>query len=110
MFREWAHGHGVPFRVQSYGEPPATLGSYRRVDCIEGEGWGWTDATETKWAARRPHLGVPIVSAETWTWVHSPSFRATPLDLKGEAHEHFLLGINQLDRPRLALLAPTRGR
>ena len=25
-----------------------------------------------------------------------PSFRATPLDLKGEAHEHLLLGINQL--------------
>jgi hypothetical protein len=28
--------------------------------------------------------------------VHSPSFRATPLDLKGEAHEHLLNGINQL--------------
>jgi len=28
--------------------------------------------------------------------VHSPSFRASPLDLKGEAHEHFLNGINQL--------------
>jgi hypothetical protein len=31
-----------------------------------------------------------------WTWVHSPSFRATPLDLQGEAHEHFLSGVNQL--------------
>ena len=28
--------------------------------------------------------------------MHSPSFRATPLDLKGEAHEHLLSGINQL--------------
>ena len=28
--------------------------------------------------------------------MHSPSFRATPLDLKGEAHEHLLNGINQL--------------
>lgn len=28
--------------------------------------------------------------------MHSPSWRATPLDLKGEAHEHFLSGINQL--------------
>jgi hypothetical protein len=37
-----------------------------------------------------------VVSAEVWTWVHSPSFRATPLDLKGEAHEHLLNGINQL--------------
>ena len=37
-----------------------------------------------------------MVSAEVWTWVHSPSFRATPLDLKGEAHEHLLNGVNQL--------------
>ena len=36
-----------------------------------------------------------VVSSEIWTWVHSPSFRATPLDLKGEAHEHLLPGINQ---------------
>jgi hypothetical protein len=28
--------------------------------------------------------------------VHSPSFAATPLDLAGEAHEHLLLGVNQL--------------
>ena len=39
---DWAHGHGVPLRVQSYGEPPATLGSYAHVDGIEGEQWGWT--------------------------------------------------------------------
>ena len=37
-----------------------------------------------------------MVSAEAWTWVHSPSFRATPLDLQGEAHEHLLNGVNQL--------------
>ena len=37
-----------------------------------------------------------MVSAEVWTWVHSPSFRATPLDLKGEAHEHLLNGVNLL--------------
>ena len=43
------------------------------------------------------HLyGRDVISAEIWTWVHSPSFRATPLDLKGEAHEHLLNGINQL--------------
>jgi hypothetical protein len=94
---EWAHGHGVPLRVQSYGEPPATLASYAHVDGIEGEQWGWTRMPPTKWASSAAHhLGVPIVSSETWTWVHAPSFRATPLDLLGEAHEHFLLGVNQL--------------
>ena len=93
----WAHGHGLKLRVQSYGEPPATLSSYAHVDLIEGEQWGWTSMPPTKWASSAAHhLRVPVVSSETWTWVHAPSFRATPLDLKGEAHEHFLLGINQL--------------
>ncbi|HVQ31593.1 MAG TPA: glycosyl hydrolase, partial [Vicinamibacteria bacterium] len=31
-----------------------------------------------------------------WTWLHSPSFRASPLDVKAEADLHFLQGINQL--------------
>lgn len=94
---DWAHGQGVPLRVQSYGEPPATLASYALVDGIEGEQWGWTRMPPTRWASSAAqHLGVPVVSSETWTWVHAPSFRATPLDLKGEAHEHFLLGVNQL--------------
>ncbi|MBV8867641.1 MAG: glycoside hydrolase, partial [Acidobacteriaceae bacterium] len=30
------------------------------------------------------------------TWLHSPVFRATPLDMKAEADRHFIEGINQL--------------
>ncbi|GAB3759845.1 glycosyl hydrolase [Microlunatus parietis] len=94
--RDWAAGHGVPFRLQGYGVPPVTVSSNRHADLIEGEGWGWTELTQTRWASSAGHLyGRPVISSEIWTWVHSPSFRATPLDLKGEAHEHFLLGINQ---------------
>ena len=94
--RDWAAGHGVPFRIQSYGTPPGTVSSYRYADLYEGEGWGFREVTQTRWAASAAHLyGLDVVSAEVWTWVHSPSFRATPLDLKGEAHEHFLAGINQ---------------
>ncbi len=37
-----------------------------------------------------------MTSSETWTWLHSPVFRATPLDVKAEADRHFLQGINQL--------------
>ncbi|TCC48820.1 hypothetical protein E0H75_19810 [Kribbella capetownensis] len=97
VFQRWAAGHGVPFRIQSYGEPPATMSSYRFADLFEGEGWGWTRLPETRWASSAASLyGRSVVSAEAWTWVHSPSFRATPLDLKGEAHEHFLSGVNQL--------------
>lgn len=93
----WAQDRGVPLRVQAYGKPVVPLGSYRHCDLPEGEGWGWRTLTATKWASSAAHLlGRPVVSSETWTWVHSPSFRATPLDLKGEAHEHFLAGINQL--------------
>ena len=95
--QRWAAARGVPFRIQSYGTPPATISSYRYADLFEGEGWGWRQITQTRWASSAAHLyGRALVSAEVWTWVHSPSFRATPLDLKGEAHEHLLNGINQL--------------
>jgi hypothetical protein len=94
---QWCHERGVPFRIQSYGVPPARPSSYRFADRYEGEGWGWKTLTSTRWASSAAHIdGVNIVSAEAWTWVHSPSFRATPLDLKGEAHEHFLCGVNHL--------------
>ncbi|GAB2650631.1 glycosyl hydrolase [Kribbella swartbergensis] len=97
VFQRWAAEHGVPFRIQSYGEPPATMSSYRHAELFEGEGWGWTRLPETRWASSAANIyGRSVVSAEAWTWVHSPSFRATPLDLKGEAHEHFLSGVNQL--------------
>ncbi len=93
---DWAHRRGLRLRVQSYGEPPVSLSSYRHVDLVEGEQWGWTRLPMTKWASSAAHhLGRDVVSSETWTWIHAPSFRATPLDLKGEAHEHALLGINQ---------------
>ena len=96
VIRDWAAGHGVPFRIQGYGTPPAAISSYRFADLYEGEGFGWKQITQTRWASSAAHLyGLPVVSSETWTWVHSPSFRATALDLLGEAHEHLLVGINQ---------------
>ncbi|GAA5128443.1 hypothetical protein GCM10023320_47370 [Pseudonocardia adelaidensis] len=97
VVREWAQRHGVAFRIQSYGQPPGPLSAYRHADLPEGEGWGWRSVTQTKWATSAAHLYErPVVSSETWTWVHSPSLAATPLDLAGEAHEHLLLGVNQL--------------
>jgi len=96
VFRDWAADHGVPFRIQGYGTPPASISSYHFADLYEGEGFGWKELTQTRWASSAAHVyGLPVVSSETWTWVHSPSFRATPLDLLGEAHEHLLVGINQ---------------
>jgi alpha-L-rhamnosidase len=96
VIQRWAADHGLRFRIQGYGVPPASVSSYRFADLYEGEGWAWKEITQTRWASSAAHLyGNPVVSSEVWTWVHSPSFRATPLDLKGEAHEHLLAGVNQ---------------
>jgi hypothetical protein len=93
----WAKQHGTRFRTQSYGIPPVALSSYALVDLPEGEESQWRRFTATRWAASASHLyGRPVTSSETWTWLHSPVFRATPLDMKAEADLHFLQGINQL--------------
>ena len=95
--REWAHQHGTLFRSQNYGTPPVNLSSNALVDLPEGEGTQWRRFSATRWAASASHLyGKPVTSSETWTWLHSPVFRATPLDMKAEADIHFLQGINQL--------------
>ena len=98
---EWAQQHHALFRSQTYGFPPVTLSSNRYADLPEGEGKAslmmWREFSDVRWAASAGHLfGRPVISSETWTWLHSPAFRATPLDLKAEADLHFLQGINQL--------------
>src|ERR1022692_3399735 len=93
----WAKAHGTKFRSQTYGIPPVTLSSQRLVDLPEGEGTQWRHFSTTRWATSANHLyGNPVSSSETWTWLHSPVFRATPLDMKAEADLHFLQGVNQL--------------
>ena len=99
--RAWAVEHHTQLRSQSYGYPPVTLSSNRFEDLPEGEGKAtfmmWREFSDTRWAASAGHLyHRPVISSETWTWLHSPAFRATPLDMKAEADLHFLQGINQL--------------
>ena len=98
---DWAQKHGTKFRSQTYGFPPVTLWSNRLADLPEGEGKATfnmgREFSDTRWAASAGHLlHRPVISSETWTWLHSPAFRATPLDMKAEADLHFLQGINQL--------------
>ncbi|MBN1569632.1 MAG: glycoside hydrolase [Acidobacteria bacterium] len=94
---EWSRSNRTLFRVQGYGVPPATLASNAHADISEGEGFRWKTVSASRWAASANHLFGRIVTAsETWTWLHSPVFRATPLDLKAEANLHFLQGVNQL--------------
>ena len=93
----WATAHHTLFRSQTYGNPAVSLASNALVDLPEGEGPQWRQFSYTRWATSASHVfGRPITSAETWTWLHSPAFAATPLDMKAEADRFFLQGINQL--------------
>ncbi|MCE5309202.1 MAG: glycoside hydrolase [Acidobacteriales bacterium] len=94
---DWCRRHGALLRMQDYGTPPVTLASQEFVDLPEGEGARWDGFSASRWASSASHAyGRKVTSAETWTWLHSPVFRATPLDMKQEADQHFLMGINQI--------------
>ncbi|MGA2889179.1 MAG: glycosyl hydrolase [Terracidiphilus sp.] len=92
----FAEEHHTRFRSQTYGEPAVTLADEAVPNLPEGEGPQWRAFSFTRWASSASHLyGRNVTSAETWTWLHSPAFRATPLDMKVEADRMFLLGVNQ---------------
>ena len=97
QINSWAHNHKTKFRSQTYGEPAVSLASQRLVDLPEGEGPQWREFSTLRWATSANHLFGNIVSSgETFTWLHSPVFRATPLDMKAEADIDFVMGENQL--------------
>ena len=93
----WAIAHHTRFRSQTYGEPAVSLSSQRLVALPEGEGPRWRTFSTLRWASSANHLfGNNVTSAEAFTWLHSPVFRATPLDMKAEVDLHFLIGVNQI--------------
>lgn len=93
----WSKRNRTLFRIQDYGVPAAVISSNAYADLPEGEGPQWKVLRASRWASSASHIyGRPVTSSETWTWLHSPVFRATPLDVKAEADLHFLQGINQL--------------
>lgn len=93
----YAKAHGTRFRSQTYGEPAVTLADEAVPQLPEGEGPQWRAFSFTRWASSANHVyGNNVTSAETFTWLHSPAFRATPLDMKAEADRMFLEGVNQI--------------
>jgi len=95
--QDWSKRNHTRFRVQDYGVPAAAISSNAFADIPDGEGAQWKVVRAARWASSASHLyNRPVSSSETWTWLHSPVFRATPLDVKAEADIHFLQGINQL--------------
>ncbi|HTV09949.1 MAG TPA: glycosyl hydrolase [Candidatus Aquilonibacter sp.] len=94
---EYAASHSTRFRSQTYGAPAVTLEDEHIPQLPEGEGPQWHSFSFARWASSANHVyGNRITSAETFTWLHSPAFRATPLDMKAEADCMFLEGVNQI--------------
>lgn len=92
---DWARAHKTRFRSQTYGEPAVSMSSNRLVALPEGEGPQHRAFSFTRLATSAGHLyGRPVISAETWTWLNSPAFSATPLDMKAEADRMLLAGVN----------------
>jgi hypothetical protein len=97
QINNWAIAHHTKFRSQTYGEPAVSFSSQKLVALPEGEGPQWRAFSTLRWASSANHVfGNNVTSGETFTWLHSPVFRATPLDMKAEADIDFIMGENQL--------------
>jgi hypothetical protein len=97
QINNWAIAHHTKFRSQTYGEPAVTFSSQHLITLPEGEGPQWRAFSTLRWATSANHVfNNNVTSGETFTWLHSPVFRATPLDMKAEADIDFIMGENQL--------------
>jgi uncharacterized membrane protein YgcG len=93
----FAVAHHTKFRSQSYGEPAVDFSSQNIASLAEGEGPQWRSFSTLRWATSANHVfDHPVTSGETFTWLHSPVFRAIPLDMKAEADIDFIMGENQI--------------
>ena len=94
---DWATAHHTKFRSQTYHESAVSFSSQNIPQLAEGEGPQWRAFSTLRWATSSNHVfGHPVSSGETFTWLHSPVFRATPLDMKSEADVDFIMGENQI--------------
>jgi hypothetical protein len=95
QINDWATAHHTKFRSQTYGDPAVNFSSQNLVGFAEGEGPQWKSFSTLRWATSANHVfGHQVTSGETFTWLHSPVFRATPLDMKAEADIDFIMGEN----------------
>src|SRR6266702_3223156 len=97
QINNWAIAHHTKFRSQTYGEPAVSFSSQNLVGLAEGEGPQWRAFSTLRWATSANHVfNHNVTSGETFTCLHSPVFRATPLDMKTEADIDFIMGENQI--------------
>jgi hypothetical protein len=95
QINEWAIAHNTKFRSQTYGEPAVSFSSQNIPQLAEGENPSWRAFSTLRWATSANHVfNHNVTSGESFTWLHSPVFRATPLDMKAELDVDFLSGEN----------------
>jgi hypothetical protein len=95
QINNWAIAHHTKFRSQTYGEPAVDFSSQNLVSLAEGENPSWRAFSTLRWSTSANHVYNHVVSSgETFTWLHSPVFRAIPLDMKTEADIDFIMGEN----------------
>ena len=93
----FAIAHHTMFRSQTYGEPAVDFSSQNIPSLAEGENPSWRAFSTLRWSTSANHVFNHVVSSgETFTWLHSPVFRAIPLDMKVEADLDFIMGENQI--------------
>ena len=93
----WAHAHGYLARYQAHGDPGNLLDLYGISDVPETEMF-YKDRNilVSKFASSAAHVtGKPLASAETGTWL-AEHFTETLADLKYQADDMFLAGINHI--------------
>jgi hypothetical protein len=98
----WSAKRGVKARVQAHGGMGDVMRGYGVSDIPEGENIFLGDRCQVNLKHRRlassaAHIyGKPVASAETYTWLRTPTFTTTLEMMKAASDAVFLDGINQV--------------
>ena len=100
---EWSQQHGMTARVQAHGAMGDVMQGYSLAHVPEGEHIGpggnqyRVDIAHRRLASSAGHIyQKPVISAETYTWLHAPLFTVTLEMMKAATDAQFLDGINQI--------------
>jgi hypothetical protein len=98
----WSARRGVKARVQAHGAMGDVMRGYGVADIPEGENIFLGDRYQVNLKHRRlassaAHIyGKPVASAETYTWLRTPTFTTTLEMMKAASDSVFLDGITQI--------------
>ncbi len=113
---EWSEQHGMTARVQAHGAMGDVMQGYGLAHIPEGEHYGRGDRYRVDIAHRRLASSAghiyqkPVISAETYTWLHAPLFTVTLEMMKAATDAQFLDGINQIVNQGYPYSPPQAGK